>query len=150
MKKSGLILFYVLILNIANAQKKPNIIIMFCDDLGYGDLGCYGGNTKTPVIDQMVAEGMKMTDFQCPANVCGPSRASLMTGRYPMRNGNPIFQGLDPKEITIPELLKKAGYKTSIIGKWHLGAHLEGSHPLESGFDEALFMEHKKLSLIHI
>jgi len=92
---------------------------------------------------------MRFTSFMIPANVCGPSRAALLTGRYPMRCGNPVFQGLDPKEITIPELLREAGYRTSLIGKWHLSAHLEGSHPLESGFDEALYMEKKQLSRGH-
>ncbi|MFC1762457.1 sulfatase [Planctomycetota bacterium] len=144
----GTILGFVLqTSSFATAPSRPNIIVLFADDLGYGDLACYGGKkVTTPKIDKFASEGMRFTDFLIPANVCGPSRASLLTGRYPMRNGNPVFQGLDPNEITIPELLKTAGYKTSLIGKWHLGAHLEGSHPLESGFDEALYMERKTLT----
>lgn len=128
------------------ASDQPNIVIIFADDLGYGDLACYGGKkVKTPNIDRMAEEGMRFTDFLIPANVCGPSRASLLTGRYPMRNGNPMFQGLDPNEITFPELLKKVGYTTSLVGKWHLSSLVEGAHPFEAGFDEVLMMDYQAL-----
>ena len=129
------------------AKSPPNIILIFADDLGYGDLGCYGAKFKTPEIDRLAAEGFRSTDCFVPANVCGPSRAALMTGRYPMRCGHPISRleypkyanyRLEPNEITIPELLKTAGYRNLMVGKWHLGIAIEGSHPLDAGFDEYL------------
>ncbi len=114
--------------SISNAADTPNFIVINIDDLGYGDIGPYG-NTKnrTPNLDRMAKEGRKLTCFYA-APVCSPSRASLMTGCYPKRvlsiphvlfPGN--AEGLDPAEITIAELLKKQGYATGIIGKWHLG-----------------------------
>lgn len=127
-------------------ETKPNIILIFADDLGYGDLACYGSQkVMSPNIDRLAVEGMRFSDFQIPANVCGPSRAALLTGRYPMRCGHPIARadfpkyadyGLAPEEVTIPELLKTVGYRSLIVGKWHLGFHVEGSHPLDAGFDE--------------
>lgn len=125
-------------------QAKPNLIVILADDLGYGDLGCYGARYKTPVIDQMAAEGMRFTNLILPANVCSPSRAALLTGRYPMRNGHPFVLddgekcGLHPAELTIPELLKPAGYRSLAVGKWHLGLEFQGAHPLDAGFDEFL------------
>ena len=125
------------------AQDKPNIIILFADDLGYGDLSCYGAqDVNTPNIDQLASEGTKFTDFQVPASVCSPSRAALLTGRYPMRNGFPVAQGqiekhenygLHPDEITIADLLLEQHYATMAIGKWHLGFN-EGFQPLDHGF----------------
>ncbi|WPJ95470.1 sulfatase [Coraliomargarita algicola] len=129
------------------SQSKPNIILIFADDLGYGDLGCYGGSVATPTLDRLAAEGLRATDCLVAANVCGPSRAALMTGRYPMRAGHPISRhdtpkyaayGIAPEEVTMAELLKSAGYYTKIVGKWHLGFHVEGSHPLDAGFDDYL------------
>lgn len=131
------------------AQKPPNIIVIFADDLGYGDIGCYGAKgIKTPELDALTAGGFRSTDFFVPANVCSPSRAALLTGRYPMRNGYPIatkpqfpkYQnyGFAPEELTIPELLKPAGYRSLMVGKWHLGMNVKGSHPLDAGFDEWL------------
>ena len=128
-------------------QEKPNIILIFADDLGYGDLGCYGSRLKTPEIDRLAEEGFRSTDCLVGANVCGPSRAALMTGRYPMRCGHPISRhptekyakyGISPDEVTMPELLRSAGYYTKMVGKWHLGFHVEGSHPLDAGFDDYL------------
>ena len=127
--------------------RKPNIILIFVDDVGFGDLGCYGSKLKTPQIDQLAREGFRSTDCLVAANVCGPSRAALMTGRYPMRCGHPISRhdtpkykeyGIAPDELTIAELLKTAGYFNKMVGKWHLGFHVEGSHPLDAGFDEYL------------
>lgn len=128
---------------------KPNFVVIFADDLGYGDLSCYGPTgVKTPHLDTLAAEGIRSTDFFVPSNVCSPSRAALLTGRYPMRCGMPVARnesiakyrnyGLASDEITIPELLKTAGYRSLMVGKWHLGMEVEGSHPIDAGFDEHL------------
>lgn len=124
---------------------KPNFIIIFTDDQGYGDLGCYGHPTiKTPNIDNMAAEGQKWTSFYVAANVCTPSRAGLLTGRLPIRSGmcsdnrRVLFPdsdgGLPANERTIAEVLKETGYSTAAIGKWHLG-HLPQYLPTSHGFD---------------
>ncbi len=135
--------------NLRPATEKPNFVIIFADDLGYGDISCYNPEAaKTPNLDKLAAEGFRSTDFFIPANVCSPSRAALLTGRYPTRCGLPVARneghpkykeyGFLPDEITIPELLKDAGYRSLIVGKWHLGMEIEGSHPLDAGFDEHL------------
>jgi arylsulfatase A len=120
----------------------PNIVFIFTDDLGYGDLGCFGAtDIATPNIDRIAAEGIKFTSFLSASPVCSPSRAGLLTGRMPQRMGiNAVFfpeslSGMDPEEITIAEILKEKGYRTGIVGKWHLG-HLEKFLPLNQGFDE--------------
>jgi arylsulfatase A len=128
-----------------NAADPPNIVVIFADDLGYGDLGCYGHPTiRTPNLDQMAREGMRFTQFYSAAEVCTPSRAALLTGRLPPRSGMCSNQrrvafpntkgGLPASEWTIAELLKSKGYATACIGKWHLG-HLPEYSPLEHGFD---------------
>lgn len=127
------------------AAAPPNIIVIMADDLGYGDLGCYGSPViRTPHLDRMAAEGLRFTDFYSGAEVCTPSRAALLTGRYALRSGmagarRVLFPnskgGLPPAEVTLAEALKGAGYATAHIGKWHLGIH-EGSRPLDQGFDE--------------
>jgi arylsulfatase A len=129
------------------AAEKPNVVILFADDLGYGDLGCYGSPTiRTPHLDRMAAEGLRFTDFYSAAEVCTPSRAALLTGRYPIRSGMcgsrrvlfPNSQGgLPAQEITLAEALKSQGYATAHVGKWHLGIH-EGSRPLDQGFERSL------------
>ncbi|NOY00576.1 MAG: sulfatase [Verrucomicrobia bacterium] len=129
-------------------QKKPNFIIINCDNVGYGDFACFGSKKhRTPRIDKMAAEGMRLTSFYATAAVCTPSRASLMTGCYPRRvnlhvdhnNGVVLFpispKGLNPDEVTIAEVLKKQDYATICIGKWHLGDQLEFL-PTRQGFDE--------------
>lgn len=127
------------------AGKKYNFIILFADDLGYGDLGVFGHPTiKTPNLDKMASEGQKWTNFYVGASVCTPSRAALLTGRLPIRSGmaggssRVLFpdseRGIPASEITIAEQLKKADYKTACVGKWHLG-HLEPYLPTNNGFD---------------
>lgn len=140
------ILLYGSIRNVPAAAQKspPNIIIIFADDLGYGDLGCYGHPTiRTPNLDRMAAEGMRFTQFYVAANICSPSRAALLTGKLPVRmgmtGGSGVFfpnsaGGLPQTETTIAEMLKQKGYNTACIGKWHLG-HLPEFLPTKQGFD---------------
>lgn len=127
------------------AERPPNVVVLFADDLGYGDLGCFGNPTiRTPELDRMAVEGMKLTQFYSAAPVCTPSRAALMTGRLPIRSGlchdrrRVLFPnsdgGIPAREITIAEALKTAGYATACIGKWHLG-HLPQYLPTNNGFD---------------
>ena len=138
----------------AQAAEKPNVIIVLIDDFGYGDLGCYGSTKhRTPHIDQMAREGIRLTDFYVGSSVSTPSRAALLTGCYPRRvsmhvNADPkplmsvgrqvLFpashKGLNPSEVTIAELLKGQGYATACIGKWHLGDQLPFL-PTRQGFD---------------
>lgn len=130
------------------SAQKPNIVVIFADDLGFGDIESFGAQgISTPNIDSIGKDGFISRDFFIPANVCSPSRASILTGRYPMRNGTPVAvnasdkhrknnYGLHPDEITIPEILKPAGYRSLMVGKWHLGFEGNGTHPLNAGFDE--------------
>ena len=131
---------------------KPNFIIIYCDDLGYGDIGPYGNKVhRTPNLDRMATEGVVFTDFYVTSGVCTPSRSSLMTGSYAQRvdmhvNARPwgstgrqvLFpkarKGLNLNEITIAEMLNKHGYATACIGKWHLGDQQEFL-PTRQGFD---------------
>jgi arylsulfatase A len=130
------------------APPPPNIVIILADDLGYGDLGCYGSpGIRTPHLDRMAAEGMRFTEFYSTAEVCSPSRTALLTGRYPIRSGMCHDQfrvlravstgGLPSYELTLAEALKKRGYATACIGKWHLGnwANNPAHHPRKHGFD---------------
>lgn len=127
------------------SSEKPNIVVIFCDDLGYGDLGAFGHPTiRTPNLDKMAQEGQRWTNFYAAASVCTPSRAALMTGRLPIRSGmcsnkrRVLFPdsagGIPEKEITLAEALKKQGYTTACVGKWHLG-HLPQYLPTNNGFD---------------
>ncbi|UCE00721.1 MAG: sulfatase [Chloroflexota bacterium] len=141
-----------------NLSRLPNIVLILVDDLGYGDLGAYGGElVKTPVIDQMAAEGVLMTSFYASASVCTPSRAAILTGRYAKRthmtlplypNNHPMeyflkavdryqydVTGLPEDEATFPEILQRTGYRTGLVGKWHLGDQ-PGHLPNDKGFDE--------------
>ena len=158
---------------------KPNVIIVYCDDLGYGDLGCYGNRViRTPNIDGLARDGMRFTDYYSCNAVCAPSRAGLLTGRYPFRTGiignpypaeNPLLRkiereiayqftpmgsfdqhedyvaaGIPSKETTIAEALKVAGYRTAMVGKWHLGDYSRDPqfNPLKHGFDQYLGVPH--------
>ena len=129
---------------------RPNIVLILCDNLGYGDVGCYGSTKhRTPHVDRLAAEGLRLTHFYVTSGVCTPSRASLMTGCYPRRvnlhesdTGGKVLQpvspkGLHPDEVTVAELLRSAGYATACIGKWHLGDQPEFL-PTRQGFDEYL------------
>jgi arylsulfatase len=121
--------------------RAPNIILILADDLGYGDLGCYGSRLRTPNIDQLASEGVRFTDFYSASSVCTPSRAALLTGRYPVRSGvTGVIQandstGLPASETSIARVLKGAGYRTACIGKWHLGSQAQFLPP-RHGFDE--------------
>jgi arylsulfatase A len=145
----------VLLPALACADEKPNIVIIYADDLGYGDLACYGNpSIRTPNLDRMAAEGMRFTDFYSAAEVCTPSRTALLTGRYPIRSGMCDYQKrvllrrskghLPPDEITLPELLKDRGYETGMIGKWHLGVWSinPDGHPMKHGFDYFVGLPH--------
>jgi len=121
--------------------EKPNIVLIFTDDMGYGDLGTYGHPTiASPHLDRLAAEGMKLTQFYVASSVCTPSRAALLTGRYPIRSGMARVLipkssgGLPDSEVTMAEVLREAGYATMCVGKWHLGARRE-QLPLNHGFD---------------
>ncbi len=130
------------------APRRPNVVVIFADDLGYGDLGTFGApNIRTPRLDAMAAEGQKWTSFYVQP-VCSPSRAALLTGRLPVRNGmfgtpsgtapkvfrDNAAQGLPLEEVTVADLLKSAGYRTGMVGKWHLG-QLPRFLPMRQGFD---------------
>jgi len=131
----------------AGANRPPNVIVILCDNLGYGDVGCFGNTVhRTPHIDRLAEEGTRFTHFYATSGVCTPSRASLMTGCYPRRVSmhhtdtgdwvlKPIaHRGLSPGEVTVAEVLKARGYATAIIGKWHLGDQLRFL-PTRQGFD---------------
>lgn len=125
--------------------KKPNIIIIMADDLGYGDLSSYDGWIDTPNLDRMANEGMKFTDYHASAPVCSPTRTALLTGRYQQRAGIPgvvyarhdnnRHQGLRLSELTFAEVAKEVGYATGVFGKWHVG-YQEKFNPVHQGFDE--------------
>ncbi|WP_168120210.1 sulfatase-like hydrolase/transferase [Paenibacillus sp. HB172176] len=126
-------------------MKKPNFIIVYCDDLGYGDLGCYGSETaKTPNLDMLAEEGIRFTHWYSNSPVCSPSRASLLTGCYPARTGvdqiiagNRGAAGLTKRHRTLAARLQSNGYRTALFGKWHLGSQAENL-PNAHGFDEFL------------
>src|SRR5262245_18804265 len=125
-----------------SALGKPNIVVIVADDLGYGDLGCYGSTeVRTPHLDRLAKEGVRMTDAYANAAVCSPTRAALITGQYPQRHGfdwvvryGEKTRGL-PAKGSMPRLLKDARYRTALFGKWHLG-YKEEWGPNAHGFDE--------------
>jgi arylsulfatase A len=148
-KNSSLIFLCFILFSCGNPEQNkvavssyPNIVFIFTDDLGYGDLSCFGApDIQTPNIDRIAEEGIKFTSFLSASPVCSPSRAGLLTGRMPQRLGiNAVFfpesfTGMDPEEITFAEILKQKGYQTAIVGKWHLG-HMPQFLPLNQGFDK--------------
>jgi arylsulfatase A len=138
----GASLYSVVGLAAGAPAQRPNIVLIVADDLGYGDLGCYGAtDIATPRLDAMAREGVRLTDFSVAAPFCSPSRAGLLTGRLPARCGVPYVlfpaeqHGLPPDEITIAEVLQARGYSTACIGKWHLGWNPR-FRPLKQGFDQ--------------
>lgn len=154
--KRSLFIFFIILFIIAfskglddTSKQKPNILIIYVDDLGYGDLGCYGASeVKTPNVDALAKKGIRFTDAHCSASTCTPSRFSLLTGIYAFRNNAAILPGdapllISPGKETLPSMLRKAGYATGVIGKWHLGLgngkpdwnHEVKPGPLEIGFD---------------
>ena len=128
--------------NLGAQTRPPNFVILFADDMGYSDLGCYGNPViRTPNLDRLAQEGMRFTSFYAAASVCTPSRVGLLTGRYPVRAGQPnntgpeTVGGLPLSEILLPQVLKKRGYRTMAIGKWHLGYKPVAQLPTSRGFD---------------
>src|SRR5438874_11512489 len=129
----------------APAGDRPNILLILADDLGFSDLGCYGGEIATPNLDALAKGGLRFRQFYNSARCC-PSRASLMTGLYPHQAGGgdmnaqtaaPGYRGYpQPNTVTIAEVLRAAGYHTSMVGKWHLSAGPKTPRPTDRGFDE--------------
>src|SRR3954453_1171017 len=124
------------------ADRRPNILLILADDLGYSDLGCYGGEIRTPHLDALAAGGLRFTQFYNCTRCC-PSRASLLTGLYPHQagigsmtgdQGQPGYRGaLQPNCVTIAQVLKTAGYRTAMVGKWHVGDNVS---PIDRGFND--------------
>src|SRR5690606_5920927 len=136
-------LVIVLAAQISLADDRPNVVVILADDLGYGDLGCYGAtDLRTPHIDALAKRGMRFENFYANCPVCSPTRASLLTGKYPDRAGVPgvirthatnSWGYLDPRATTLADQFGKAGYHTAIVGKWHLGLESPNT-PNERGF----------------
>jgi arylsulfatase len=131
-------------MKMSSSERQPNIVLVLADNLGWGELGCYGGGAlrgaPTPRIDSLADEGLKCLNFNVESD-CVPTRSALMTGRHPIRTGAlqsvpaGLPQGIHPWEITLPQVLKLAGYDTAMFGKWHLGDR-PGRYPNDRGFDE--------------
>ncbi|MFL2903628.1 MAG: sulfatase-like hydrolase/transferase [Limisphaerales bacterium] len=166
-------LLILLLLPFGLLAAPPNIVLIVSDDQGYRDLGCFGSKEiLTPQLDRLAKEGMKLTQFYVTWPACTPSRGSLLTGRYPQRNGiydmirneapdygyeykpgeyEATFErigGMDTREVLLPELLKPAGYVSGIFGKWDLGVH-KRFLPLARGFDDFLWIREYQHRLLH-
>src|SRR5262245_37295985 len=130
------------------SEKQPNIVVLFWDNFGWGELGCYGGGilrgAPTPRIDELASEGLRLLNFNVEAQ-CTPSRSALLTGRHPIRSGTQVVpigggpDGLTRWERTSAQILSEAGYATAMWGKWHLGSDPENRSPVDFGFDEAVW-----------
>ena len=125
----------------AAPPRRPNVIVIYTDDQGCIDAGCYGAtDLATPSLDALAARGVRFTQFYAPSSVCSPSRAGLLTGRFPLRAGVPgnvgEKDGLPPGEVTMAEMFRAAGYATAHVGKWHLG-HAPETMPNCQGFDHS-------------
>jgi arylsulfatase A-like enzyme len=140
-KKTGAAALAPIVKGVASPAPLPNFVVILADDMGYGDLSCYGSQIHTPNLDRMAQEGVQFSQFYSANPVCSPSRASVLTGRYGVRSGVPtVLQptdpgGLAPTEFTIAQMLKLAGYKSMCVGKWHLGRPPQYL-PTTRGFDE--------------
>src|SRR6185295_7599587 len=121
------VLLLLVVTSAGAADRPPNVVLIFCDDLGYADIGAFGGKTLTPNLDRLAGEGIRFTDFYVGQAVCSASRAALMTGCYPIRVGilgalGPNSKiGISDRELIMPQMFKSAGYATGMVGKWHLG-----------------------------
>jgi arylsulfatase A-like enzyme len=141
-KRSFVLLFLMLAFALPTRAQKPNVIFILADDLGYGDLGCYGQKLiQTPNLDRLAKEGMRFTQFYAGSTVCAPSRAVLMTGKHTGHvsvrgNGGAALQTLRKDEKTVAQVFKDAGYATALFGKWGLGEIGSDGHPNQKGFDE--------------
>lgn len=141
---------FLLVIPAFGEDQPPNVILIMVDDLGYHDLGCYGHPAiKTPVLDQLAKDGIRLTSFYSGATVCTPSRMALLTGAYPTRLGwtKGVIghkmgkdEGLSPKALTIAEIFKNKGYETGLMGKWHLG-DLPKYQPQQQGFDQSYYIK---------
>lgn len=152
---------FLLLNNYSAAQQKPNIIYIMTDDLGYADLSCYGRKDyQTPNLDKLASEGMKFTNAYAAAPVCTPTRTAFMTGRYPARTTIGLLEpwtpvkrdsaiGLNASDYSVAALVKRAGYKTALIGKWHLGIGPSFS-PLTMGLIISLAYRPVRLIIFHI
>ncbi len=120
----------------SNVPRRPNVILVLADDVGYADLGCYGGAAKTPNLDRLAENGLRFTDFHSNGPMCSPTRAALLTGRYQQRTRVEIPGDILPlSERTIAQYLRGHGYATAMFGKWHLG-EIVGNGPAQFGFSE--------------
>ncbi|MGJ8639882.1 MAG: sulfatase-like hydrolase/transferase [Opitutaceae bacterium] len=141
-----LTIFFTALMSATAFAERPNVVVILADDLGYGDLACYGGSNPTPHLDRMAKEGLLLTDFHSNGTVCSPSRAALISGRYQQRVGvdgvvtaDPenaaYYFGIDPeKKDTLSAVMSDAGYRTALFGKWHIG-YLKKFNPMNYGFD---------------
>lgn len=146
----SLFLFFLMTLICIGAESRTNVILIMADDLGYNDLSCYGSQTiRTPVLDKLASEGMRLTSFYAGCTICTPSRIALLTGMYPVRcgwtggvvgYGVKPQNGLAPQATTIAEVFKQAGYATALIGKWHLGDTPKHS-PASQGFETTFYID---------